>query len=471
MAKKITNEYNDSCEIIPRRVSDFLNTDVLGFARYVIETRAIPNLMDGLRVGARKIIYASLIGDMKKGGNVKVPSLIGDTLKLEYHHGDASLLNTIVQLSSTYKFACAPFEINGQIGSLRVPDCDTAPRYLHVKYSKYIELFKTDFELTRQIVENGKKLEPKFFLPIIPVMLLQRTNSPGFGFSYRGFSFNLDDIIDACIQTIVNGSCTGLYHIPLRPEIEGIREDLMIYNQNKDLYYNIGEYEVDEKNDLLFVTDLPYNVTYKAFEERLDKLKESNYIISFDNISRNGKIKYIIRFSKGRLKTLYKEKWKFYKNFLLFTKIPKLTLNALDQNGKTILNFDTPQDLICAFVKKRLIYYVLRKTKTIDIIKETIVDLSNKAKFIELVINGTIIVNKRLEEEIKKDLDKHELPHDVLKLPISKLTKNEIDKSLKEIDEQKKLLEYISKTSPEDMYIQDLVNLKYKYCSVVSNNK
>ena len=471
MAKRIANENKDTCDITSRRVSDFLNTDVLGFARYVIETRAIPNLMDGLRTGARKIIYASLIGDMKKGGNVKVPSLIGDTLKLEYHHGDASLMNTIVQLSSTYKFSCAPFEINGQIGSLRVPDCDTAPRYLHVKYSKYIDLFKIDYELTKQISENGKLLEPKFFLPIIPLMLLQRTNSPGFGFSYRGFSFSLDDVIDACIQTIVNGSCTGLNFIPLKPEIEGIDKDLIIYNQNKQLYFNVGEYTLDFDNDLFVINDLPYNVTYKNIEERLDKLKEANYISAFTNHSRNGEIKYVIKFYKGRLRLLYKEKWKFFNNFKLFIKIPKLTLNALDQNGKTILNFETPQDLVEAFVKKRLVYYVLRKTKTIDIIKENIVDLSNKAKFIKLVIDDDLIINNRLEEDIIKDIDNFELPRDVLKLSISKLTKNEIDKSLKSIEEQKKNLEYISKTSPEDMYVQDLVNLKLKYCSIDITNK
>lgn len=473
MTKKIDNQYGDTCEIIPRRVSNFLNTDVLGFARYVIETRAIPNLMDGLRVGARKIIYAALTGDMKKGTNVKVPSLIGDTLKLEYHHGDASLLNTIVQLSSTYKFFCAPFEINGQIGSLRVPDCDTAPRYLHVKYSKFIDLFKVDNELMKPIVENGKKLEPKFFLPIIPVMLLQRTNSPGFGFSYRGFSFSFDDVIDACIQTIINGSCTGLYYIPLRPEIEGINPDLIIYNENKQLYFNIGEYQLDLDKDLLVVTDLPFNVTYKSFEERLDKLKETNYIADFSNQSRNGKIKYVIRFYKGRLKTLYKEKWKFYKNFLLYIKIPKLTLNALDQNGKTIINFDTPQDLVNTFVSKRLVYYILRKTKTIDIIKEKIIDLTNKAKFIKLVIDGDLVINKRLEEDILIDLQKHNLPSEVLKLSISRLTKNEIDKSLKEIDELKEQLQYIIGTTPENMYLKDLIDLKYKYCSIenkVNNN-
>src|ERR1035437_7718479 len=231
MAKKSTQEisiHQDSLDIELRRVLSFLNIEVKDYARYVIETRALPNIMDGMRIGARKILWAALTGDLKSASKLKMPALIGDVFKLHYNHGDASLLNTIVQLSSTYSFKYAPLEAIGQIGDLRSPNCQTAPRYLHIKKTKYLDFYKTDWELLEQVIDDGEKVEPKFFLPIIPITLLYRTNSPGFGFSFRSFSYDLDSIIDNCIKSLNEGSCTmGEDLIQLIPQVEGIKPENM----------------------------------------------------------------------------------------------------------------------------------------------------------------------------------------------------------------------------------------------------
>ena len=74
----------DACEIKKRRVSNYLNNVVKDFALYTIRTRAMPSIMDGLRVGARKIMWATLTGDLSKKQKVKMPSLTGDVMKLHY---------------------------------------------------------------------------------------------------------------------------------------------------------------------------------------------------------------------------------------------------------------------------------------------------------------------------------------------------------------------------------------------------
>lgn len=456
-----------SCEaeITPRRVKKFLNTEVKDYAKYVIETRAIPSIMDGLRVGARKILYAALTGDMKKGAKVKMPTLIGDTMKQEYHHGDAALLNTIVQLSNPYSLNVPPFYIIGQIGTLRVPDTEVAPRYLHVRYSQWIDIFKKDLELCTHNIEDGKTVEPKFFLPILPLVLLWRTNNPGFGFSFRGFSFDINDVINACLTTILQGGCDGISgdYVQLKPQIHSIKPENIIYNESKKAWFNVGEYQMHEDIDTLIITDLPYDISYDKLEDRLHDLKESNYIVDFTNRSNKGEIKYIIKFAKGRLKLLSAEKWKFFKNFHLFSKIPKLTLNCWDIDGTTIMQFETPQELIKAFVSRRLRFYAQRKIRTIRLIEEKIQELSEKAMFIDLVINDKLIINKRKIEDIKKDLSGYKIRAEVLKMPISKLTKEEHEELLKEIGDFKAELNYIKNTSIENMYIQELVELKQKF--------
>jgi len=461
----------DSIQIEKRKIKSFLNNEVKDFAKYVVETRACPNIIDGLRPGARKIIWAALNGDLKNSSKIKMPSLLGDAFKLHYNHGDASLMNTIVQLSSSHVYKYAPLEVVGQIGTLRVPKCDTAPRYLHVRKSPYLDFFKTDSELLERLVDDGDLVEPRYFLPIIPIVLLWRTNSPGYGFSFRSFSYGLDSVIDNCIKAIMSGTCNAdVYEIPIIPSVVGIKHENMIFNANKDSWYNVGEYQMNLDQDQLIVTDLPYDVSFEKYDAHLHLLIEKQYITGFTDVSMDGRIRYIIQFSKGRLKSLSNDKWKFFQIMKLYSKVIKDTLNCMDADGKTILYFNTPHELIDVFVKKRLDFYLKRKTRTIDVLKQDIIELSYKIKFIQLVTEDKLVINKRAISDIKTDLDKLEIPYDVLKLNIERLTKEEIEKMVSKRDELKQYLEYITITSIKEMYIKDLIDFKQKYSTINIKN-
>jgi len=462
------NKYaEDSIEIHKRKVKSFLDTEVLGFAKYVIETRAMPNIMDGLRVGARKILFAAITGDLSKKNLIKMPSLIGDAMKMHYNHGDSSLLNTIVQLCSTHIYKYAPLEAIGQIGSLRVPKCNTAPRYLHIKTRKSMDFFKFDMELLERLTDDGDLVEPKYFLPIIPIALLIRTNSPGFGFSFRAFSYDFDSIVDNCVKAITTGSCNvDSDIIPLVPCVEGIKPENMIYNGNKNSWYNVGEYRIDVENDSLIINDFPYNIAFDKYEEHLQELLEKNFITGFSNLSQDLKITYIVKFARGRLKTLTQDQWKFFQTMKLYSKIPNNTLSCIDQDGKSILFFDNPYELVDCFVRKRLVFYQERKTKTVFSTKKEILSLENKIKFIELVTNDILIINKRPILDIKKELDNYQLPYEVLKLNIEKLTQDEIVNMKNEIIEKKVYLEYLESTTIQEMYVRDLIDLKLKFSTI-----
>lgn len=477
-SKQHSFQDNKEAQITERACADFLNTELKATAQYIIETRALPSIMDGMRVGARKITYAALTGDLKKHEEVKMQALTGDTLKLEYNHGDSSLYGTVVQLSSPQTFSIAPLEVDGQIGTLRVPDVDVAARYLKVSHSKYMPIFKMDWNLLELKTEEGMLVEPKYFLPIIPVALLWRTNSPGFGFSFRGFTFDLADVIDATLEAVRSGSCTGLslssgsgitsQAIEIKPAIAGIKPENIIFNQSKNIYYNVGEYTLSLEADTMFIKDLPFNMSYQKFEENLQDLLEKGYITDFVNRSRKGAINYIVKFATGRLKLLSNEKWKFFQTMKMFTKIPKLTLNCLDTNGKTILNYETPNDLVDAFVRRRLFYYEKRKTITIANLRERIAELNNRRRFIQLVIDDKLIINKRPIADIKKDLTTYGLPFDVLDLKISRLTVDEIKKLDDEIIENQQELDYILKTGIHELYINDLIEMRRKYIGVAN---
>lgn len=446
-------------EINNIRIKEFLNTEVNDFALYVLRSRAMPNIMDGIRIGARKILWAGMNGDLSKKSFIKLPALIGDTLKMGYHHGDASLAQTIVGLCLKHNCKYSPLEAIGQVSSLRVPNVDVATRYLSVKRSEYFDLFLTDKELLEVQEEEGEQIEPKYFLPIIPMVLLNRTNSPGFGFSFRSFSYNIDDIIDNLILSIKRGTCQ-LSNVTLRPEIEGIKPQNIIYNSNKDKWYNIGEYKVDFESSILEVTDLPYNVSFEEFEKTLTTLKEQGVITAFHNLSEGDDIKYTMKVNN--LRGRYQDKWKFYKTFRLFTTIADDILNCIDTDGKSILFFNNAYELIDTFVKKRLVYYQARKTRTIQILTKKIQDYTHTIEFIRLVISGKIVINNKKKDEIRKQLVQYSLPERVMELKMWTLTNEEITSIERKIQELQAELDYIRSTSIEDMYIFDLIAFKQK---------
>lgn len=466
MAKKtiIIPPVNKLTQIEQKRVRDFLNGEVKGYAQYVLATRALPNIMDGLRTGARKILYASMTGDLNKKSLVKMPSVIGDVMKLKYHHGDASLYNTVVQLAAKHVAKINTMSIIGQTGVLRNPKTKTAARYLHAEKNPNIELFRVDSELWNIQIDEGEKIEPDFYLPIIPYTLMYRTNSPGFGISFRCMSYSLDSIIDNCIQAINFGTCNGLFHNPLIPDMEGIKPENLTFNANKNHWYSIGEYTIS--GDTLIVTDLPYNITFDTYEKYLHELTDKNIIASFQNVGLKGAIRYAIKFHTNRLAALYNDKWKFYKMMKLYSQIPADIINVIDENEVGIIQFETAYDFIDAFVKKRLKYYQKRKVNTIDVITKLITKLNQEISFISLVIDGKIIIHKRSVADIKLDLDKFSIPHEVLRMALSRFTGDEINKLMTEIEKQEAMLEYIKITPIEVMYTNELVDLKRSHSTI-----
>lgn len=460
MASKKTTY--DTCEIEEKRIKNFLNSEVKSYAQYVLRTRTMPSIMDGLRVGARKILYAAMTGDLSKKKFVKMPSLIGDSMKLLYAHGDASLANTIVNCCTSHTNKYHPLEAIGQIPSLRVPHCDTAVRYLMIRKSLYLEWYKADRELWDIQEEEGEKIEPTFFLPILPLILINRTSAPGFGFSFSSMSYDINDVIDNVLVSINEGSCANSDKtVQLKPEIVGIKDENIIFNSNKNRWFNVGEYDLNFDTDTVIIKDLPYTVSFESLEQTLNQLKDKFIISGWGNISEGEKIHYIVKFPAGRLGVLYNQnQWKFFNMLRLYSPIREDILNVIDEDGTTILFYDTPYELIDGFVRRRLKYYDKRKQNTIVYLKDLISRYEAKIKFINLVISGELKIFKRKLADIKVDLQKFNLPGFVLDMKFYNITAEEIQNLESKLAETKAELEYIENTSIQEMYIYDIITFK-----------
>ena len=443
-----------------RTITDFLNNEYFNYSMYVIENRACPSLIDGFKTGARKIMHASFKGSLKNGDTKKVTNLAGETMNYSlYQHGDSSLNGTIITLSQDFNFNLNPLYIDGQNGSLRSQDA-ASPRYLYVRHSKYTDIWKSDYDLLEYEEEEGQKVEPKYYLPIIPVILTagQIGMAPGYRFSC--ISYNPIDIIDICSEFIKNGSSEKYPH----PYVRGIKTYnwKRVTNENEIYWVNYGEWSYNKSKDLMYITDLPYNLTFDAFELMLNKYVESNYIKDWKDYSKNGQINYVIQFESGKMKSEIGDEsidTRLPNKFKLIAKVPNDQLWVIDENKK-VKHFETAVDLIEYFVKFRLKKYNDRKKLLINILDKRLTDNSNLCKFIKLVIEGKIKINNRPKVEIKEDLKNYELPETMLSVPISKLTKEEYEALLKENEDINNEIAYIKNTSIQEMYLKDLADLR-----------
>lgn len=443
---------------VTRTVSDFLNDEVRSFANYVISSRCCPGI-DGLKIGARKLLHAAFKGGLKDGSEKKLPTLIGDCyVHSMYAHGDQSAYGTAVTLGSEFLDNLNPLEIPSQHGSLRDPNVCAAPRYLFCKLSKYAKLlYKVDEDLLEYVFDEGEYLEPVNYLPIIPLTLCARNEGMAPGYKFSSFSYNPIDIIDACTDIIKNGKIKTV----IRPYVRGIKQDKFVWDAEVNRWFNIGTYSIDEKNDVLQISDLPYDVTYNKFEKKLNSYKESGYIKDWKIFSHDDILDYRILFNKSKLSREAQpdKKDQLIKKFMLSSMVPNDLLYVLDEHGK-VKHFTTKEDLIEYFVKFRLFKYNDRKNRLVKVKEQQYEDNSNLCKFIELVTSGKLVINNRKISDIKEELNTYNLPISLLQVQISKLTQEEKDEILKRNKEIEHELEYIKNTTIEQMYLDDLKALR-----------
>ena len=452
--------------ITNRTVSDFLDKEYRGYSNYVIANRACPSLIDGLKTGARKIMHASFKGSLKNGETKKVTNLAGETMNYSlYQHGDGSLNGTIITLSQEFDFNLNPLFIDGQNGSLRSQEA-ASPRYLYVRHSKYTPIWKTDYDLLEFEEEEGQSVEPKYYLPIIPVILCQRQDGLAPGYRFSNMSYDPIDIIDACTTILTSRKKDNrLDGFVLHPYIRDIKKKnwKLETEENGSVHWvNYGEFKWDEKKKEVIIKDLPYDMDFDSFEKLLNKLVEKEEFKDWKNLSSGNIIEYHIDCKKGKWAATLKGKLvnqKIQNKFKLRKVVPDDLLWVIDENKK-IKHFITPHELIEYFVDFRLEKYTNRKKRLVKILEERIKKNDELVKFITLVCNGKLKIRNRSKADIKVDMDGYKLPMELISTPMSKCTIEERDELLKQNEAMKKELEYIKKTTEKQMYINDLNSLR-----------
>lgn len=438
-----------------KTVTQYLDQDYAMYGMYTLENRAIPSVIDGFKPTQRKIIF---IADRVWRNGAEKPLKIfqlGGRIAAEahYHHGDGSLNGAIVGMAQSFKNSLPLLEEIGQFGSLRSPEAG-APRYISTKLTKNFRLLYKDFELLENQVEEGNEIEPKFFLPIIPTVLLNGSSGIAVGFATNILNRNPIDLVDACLK-VLDGKKLGKL-LPWWKEYSGPVEQI---GQNQ--YTMRGVYRV-ANTTTVEITELPPSMTFQKYEAHLNSLLERGVIYAYDDNSSNG-INYTLKFSRATLTDLINRERLDQTLKMVETESENLT--CLDERGKLII-FETVPQLVEYFTNFRLQFYTKRKAYLISKYTSELEYLSNKARFVKLIIEGKLKVSNRPKAEIVKELESlnfdkvNDSYNYLLSMPIHSLTKETYEQLLKEVSDKKELLNDVKRKDPTDMYREDLAELR-----------
>lgn len=444
--------------MIERTVEDFFDHELLDYAHYTLRHRAIPSVIDGFKPSQRKIAHAAnQIWKTGKEKPMKVFQFGGLAASMTFfHHG--SMDGTIIGMTQTFKNSLPIFDGIGQFGSLRSPEAG-APRYVGLKSNDNFRLLYKDFDLTISQEEEGESIEPKFFLPIVPTVLLNGGSGIAVGFATNILNRNPADLIKSCLLVLKGKPCPVI-----SPWVNGFTGTFKKVLDAPKSWTIHGKYEV-KNTTTVEVTEVPLSWTYEKYEEHLDKLITNGVIVSYDDHSATTP-HYVIKFKRNVLESLL-QKNKLEDTLRMQERVGE-NYTTLDENSELKI-FESAEEIVDYFVKFRLKYYDLRKQKLIQKLQDDLKVTSNRCRFINEILSDVLKINNRPKKDIETNLSEsgYDKVNDdynyLLNLAIHTLTKEKAEE-LRLLQERKVAeLEATSKLLPSQMYETDLRELLKKF--------
>jgi DNA topoisomerase-2 len=453
------------------QIDYFINRELVQFSIYD-NIRSIPNIIDGLKPSQRKILY----GCLKKklflksdgDGEIKVSQLSGYISEnTEYHHGEESLQGTIIGMAQEFVGSGNMNLLipSGNFGSRVSGGKDAAAaRYIFTALRPEVKILfnETDNQLLNYIEEEGTLIEPDFYVPIVPMILLNGSTGIGTGWSTDIPCFKLDDIIHN-IKLLMKDENSVL--MEMNPYYKGFKGHIIKESENK--WKSIGIMEYVNKTTVE-VIELPVGMWKEDFKEHLDKLLDTenalyqdmikSVIVNDDDDEKNANdVCYQIKFHEEIEQTDIPDLIKLFK---LEKNINASNMVAFDEK-KEIQKYASVEDILWTFYKYRLDFYHKRYNYLKKELEEHILKVSEKLRFVLLVIDDKITVFKKKKAEIAAELTKHGFTEQdgLLSMTLHKFTNEEVDNLKKELENLKTELKVLNSKTAKDLWEEDLNKL------------
>ena len=461
----------------------FINKDLIHFSNRNLE-RAIPHICDGLKESTRKILFTCLKRNLSNN-EIKVAQLAGSVSEnTAYHHGENSLQEAIIGMAQIFVGTnnINLLQPNGQFGTRISGGQDSSsPRYIHTLLSKLTKLIFRDEDnaVLNYLDEDGLLIEPEYYIPIIPMVLVNGGIGIGTGYSTNIPQFNPNEIIDIYMNIMnkINSNIGKILNtddieksLAMIEEIEieeltpyylGFKGEII--KNDKGNYISNGIYKWND-NSTIEISELPVGSWTENYKEYLEQLLINNnkYLKSFENHYTAKNVKFILKMNDG-----VKKDELDVKNEFNLTSPKNLSLNNMHLFSVkgAIKKYNTTTEIIKEWTQIRLHKYYERKEKQLIILNEEYDIISAKIRFITDIIAGNIIIMnikmKEIEEQMEKaEYYKHNDSYDyLLKMPISQLTLEKKENLEKEVAKLKNKIDELKEMSIIKIWQNELEEL------------
>ncbi|OKO90321.1 DNA topoisomerase 2 [Penicillium subrubescens] len=468
--------------------TDFINKELILFSM-ADNQRSIPSVVDGLKPGQRKVLYTCFRRNLKK--DMKVVELAGLVSGMTaYQHGDVSLQQTIVGLAQTFVGSnnINTLEPSGNFGSRLQGggDCASA-RYIYTRLSPFArKVFnQADEPLLTYNEDDGKKIEPETYMPVVPMILINGADGIGTGWSSSIPNYNPEDIV-ANLNRLMDGQET----VPMEPWFRGFTGEVVNIGGDRFKFSGIIKETGDKEVE---ITELPIRTWTQDFKDKLEDIikaeKVPSFIKDYRDYNTHSKVHFVIQLDEKNMKATSSEGWE--EKFKLSKTIATTNLVAFDPEGR-ITKYATVDDILKEFFTVRLKYYERRKQHQLGELQKELEKLSNQARFIMMIIEGTLVISKKkksnlvielkekgfkpiakvadasklgedepamedTEEVDDKDVEVLSSSYDyLLGMPMWSLTQERVERLRRQIGDRETEVDDLIKLSKEDLWRKDL---------------
>ncbi|KAF9767745.1 DNA topoisomerase 2 [Fusarium sp. DS 682] len=409
--------------------NDFVNKELILFSM-ADNIRSIPSLIDGLKPGQRKVLYTSFKRNLTK--DQKVIELAGYVSEqTAYHHGEASLQQTIIGLAQNFigsnNINC--LEPSGNFGSRLAGGSDAAsPRYIHTRLSPFArKIFPVlDEPNLEHQYDDGSKIEPKIYAPVIPMILVNGADGIGTGWSTSIPNYNPMDIVNNLRRRM--GRLEGFNGVesqfqPMHPWFRGWKGIMEPGGPDRYKFNGILEWNDSAPNEVV-ITELPIRMWTDDFKARLEEIisgaKGPAFIKDYKEFNDHQTVHFELQLDEKHMKNPSIENLR--EILRLNKQVATSNLVAFDTQGR-IRKYDKVEDIMEEYYHFRLDMYSKRKVtlfKPLIPVAQILLTnkqrywlgiyhadyrkLQNQARFVREIIDGELVVAKKRKQVLVNEL-------------------------------------------------------------------
>lgn len=440
--------------------ASFVDTELIQYSVRDV-ARSLPHIMDGLKESTRKILF----GTMKhspRDSYIKVAQLAGFIAKVSnYHHAEDSLNKAITAMAQTFPGSnnISLLAQDGQFGSRVLGGEDRAsPRYIHTRLSEIAtKVFRPEDDMILDYkIDEGQKIEPVTYYPIIPMILVNGAVSIATGFSCSVPMFNPSDLIQVILDYLDGKKSRR----SLVPWFEGWTGSVV--RDTKDGFVSMGRFKRGKGNSVT-IEELPAYRWTNDQKVLLESLLSDGKLKSVKPQYTDTSVRFEVEFRNSVSDEDVMKLLQLSSNRNLSTS----NIHLFSVDGR-VTKFETLHDLLDVWLTKRLELYVKRKAAMLESMRRELKFVSAKARFISLVIDRTVDVLDAKSKSVDVKLKSLKFPVDentgdyeyLLKLPIHQLTRERKEKLLENERNMENELDKLSRMQPGEIWRGELMELQ-----------